>query len=452
MKNSLPLLSLIAAATLSACSSTPNPVHVERTQLQQDISYLASDDLKGRKSFSPEIDIAADYIAQRFEAIGLQPIPGNNQFKQQFSLFSVTPTEVSVVLNNRPVKAEQLAVASQSAGFAWQQASTVNITRITADMDLRATLRRLNHQGGNQLVLVDPAHQELFTRYQNYFAAGLTKLKLKDEGAMVLVLDHSDEVTELAVNVKNDIKEQQLTNVVGVLPGKSDTKNKEIVLFSAHYDHLGQQLNDDHSHENSDGDEQDTIYNGANDNASGTGAMVNLAQHYAHLADNERTLMFAAFTAEEMGLIGSKHFATTQNPDHITAMINIEMIGKPSPFGAGNLWMTGADKSDLQMVLNQSLPEVNHIQANPYPKLNLFYRSDNASLASMGVPAHSFSSTDMENNAHYHTPKDELANLDFDSIYQSVTLLAKASAPLASAELTPSRVAPLKDQNEGKIY
>ncbi|MEO2267001.1 M28 family peptidase [Pseudoalteromonas sp. YIC-656] len=450
MRKSLPILSFIAAATLSACSSTQSELHFERSQLEQDISYLASDDLKGRKSFSPEIDIAADYIAERFTRIGLEPMAGANSFKQQFELHSVTPKNVAVSLNNQAVDTSKLAVVSQSSGFTWLQPSDATITHIAADMDLRATLRELNHLGGNHLVIVDNAHEEMFSRYQNYFNAGLTKLELKDQGAMVLILGQNEAVSALDVKVENELKSQRLTNVIGVLPGKK--KDSEVVLFSAHYDHLGQKKGEQHEHDEEHGDEHDTIYNGANDNASGTGAMLNLAQHYAHLADNERTLMFAAFTAEEMGLIGSKHFATTQNPDAITAMINIEMIGKPSPFGSGNLWMTGADKSDLQAVLNQSLPEENHIQANPYPKLNLFYRSDNASLASMGVPAHSFSSTDMENNDHYHTPNDELANLDFDSIYKSVTLLAKASAPLARAQFTPSRVAPLKDQSEGKIY
>ncbi|MBS3799048.1 M20/M25/M40 family metallo-hydrolase [Pseudoalteromonas sp. BDTF-M6] len=450
MKTKLPLLSLIAAATLSACSSTDNALYFERAQLEQDISYLASDDLKGRKTFSAEIDVAADYIAQRFTSIGLQPMPGAEGFKQQFDLHSVTPKSVSVSLNNQAVTTESLAVVSQSDGFAWQQADELVITQISADADLREQLRKLNQQGGNHLVLVDKAHEELFTRYQNYFNNGLTKLELKDQGAMVLVLGYEGEVKDLDVKVVNEVKTQQLTNVIGILPGKKE--DADVVLFSAHYDHLGESKKDQHGHQQEEGEEQDSIYNGANDNASGTGAMLNLAQHYARHGDNERTLMFAAFTAEEMGLIGSKHFATTQNPDAIAAMINIEMIGKPSPFGSGNLWMTGADKSDLQAVLNQSLPLENHIQANPYPKLNLFYRSDNASLAGMGVPAHSFSSTDMANNDHYHTPKDELANLDFESIYKSVTLLAMASEPLVSAKATPSRVAPLKDNAEGKIY
>ncbi|WP_105190592.1 M28 family metallopeptidase [Pseudoalteromonas sp. T1lg48] len=450
MKTKLPLLSLIAAATLSACSSTDNALYFERTQLEQDISYLASDDLKGRKSFSAEIDVAADYIAQRFTSIGLQPMPGAKDFKQQFDLHSVTPKSVAITLNNQSITQERVAVVSQSAGFSWQQTDELTITHISADTDLREQLRELNQQGGNHLVLVDKAHEEVFARYQNYFNNGLTKLELKDQGAMVLVLGHEGEVSELDVKVVNEVKTQQLTNVIGILPGKK--KDADVVLFSAHYDHLGESKGDKHDHKNEEESEQDTIYNGANDNASGTGAMLNLAQHYAHLGDNERTLMFAAFTAEEMGLIGSKHFATTQNPDTIAAMINIEMIGKPSPFGSGKLWMTGADKSDLQAVLNQSLPQENHIQANPYPKLNLFYRSDNASLAGMGVPAHSFSSTDMANNDHYHTPKDELANLDFESIYKSVTLLAMASKPLVSAKATPSRVAPLKDNAEGKIY
>ncbi|MFY8272987.1 M28 family metallopeptidase [Pseudoalteromonas sp. SSDWG2] len=449
MKKTFPLLSLVAAGLiLGGCNASKSALNIDKNQLEQDIAYLASDDLKGRKSFSAEIDVAADYIEKRFETMGLKPLSGSNSFKQQFHLHIVKPLDVSVRINEVDISAEHVGVASQSAGFSWLNNDDVTITYIDATMDVRNTLRNINSQGGNHLVMVDNTHKDMFVRYQNYFNAGLSKLELKDQGALVMVLSNETDVTSLNVKVVNEVTSQRLTNVVGMLPGRQ--ADADVVLFSAHYDHLGQSKDEQHAHNND--SEQDTIYNGANDNASGTGAMLNLAQHYAHLADNERTLMFAAFTAEEMGLIGSEHFAKTQNPDQIAAMINIEMIGKPSAFGSGNLWMTGADKSDLKTVLNQSLPEENHIQANPYPKLNLFYRSDNASLASLGVPAHSFSSTDMENNDHYHTVNDELANLDFDSIYKSVMLLAKASAPLARAELTPSRVAPLTDKSEGKIY
>ncbi|MCI2285299.1 M20/M25/M40 family metallo-hydrolase [Colwellia sp. MSW7] len=158
------------------------------------------------------------------------------------------------------------------------------------------------------------------------------------------------------------------------------------MLFSAHYDHLG-----------SKNTEGDNIFNGADDDASGTTAIINIAQYYAKQANNARTLMFAAFSAEEIGGFGSQYFSKQLNPDAITAMINIEMIGKPSKFGTGALWMTGMERSNLGTQLNQALAKSGKkIHKDPYPKQKLFYRSDNATLAKLGVPAHSFSSSQLD--------------------------------------------------------
>ena len=120
-------------------------------------------------------------------------------------------------------------------------------------------------------------------------------------------------------NVKKS--DQPLFNVVGMIPGKS--KAKEIVVFSGHYDHLGIVKSRD----------QDSIANGADDDASGTTAVIALAKYYKALNNNERTLIFVAFTAEEIGGFGAKHFSSLLNPDEVVAMFNIEMIGKESKFG-----------------------------------------------------------------------------------------------------------------------
>ena len=162
--------------------------------------------------------------------------------------------------------------------------------------------------------------------------------------------------------------------------------------------------------------------------------------------------MFVAFTAEEIGLYGSANFSKLLNPDDVTAMLNLEMIGKPSKFGPGRIWMTGADKSNLIELLNDNLAEENKIQPNPYTKHNLFYRSDNATLAKLGVPAHSFSTVQMDTDKHYHSSSDDISTLDFDSMHKVVQNLAKAAYPLISGDITPDRVKPLPVKPQGKIY
>jgi Iap family predicted aminopeptidase len=123
-------------------------------------------------------------------------------------------------------------------------------------------------------------------------------------------------------------KEMSLFNIVGVLKGKS--KADEYVVISAHYDHLGLKA----------GEEGDLVFNGANDNASGVSAVLALAEHYKSVDLNERSILFVAFTAEEMGLIGSNYFGKQVDPNSIIAGINIEMIGKESPFGPKTAWLT----------------------------------------------------------------------------------------------------------------
>ncbi|RUA17035.1 MAG: peptidase M23, partial [Alphaproteobacteria bacterium] len=103
----------------------------------------------------------------------------------------------------------------------------------------------------------------------------------------------------------------------------------------------------------------DEIFNGADDDASGTSAIINIAHYYANKANNARTLVFSAFTAEEIGGYGSRYFSEQMDPNTITAMINIEMVGKPSKFGAGTIWMTGMERSNLGALLNESLKDKN---------------------------------------------------------------------------------------------
>ena len=163
--------------------------------------------------------------------------------------------------------------------------------------------------------------------------------------------------------------------------------------------------------------------------------------------------MFSAFTAEEIGGFGSKYFSQQLNPDDVVAMINIEMIGKPSKFGAGTVWMTGMERSNLGELLNASLKAKNtEVYKDPYPEQGLFYRSDNATLARLGVPAHSFSSTQLDKDQHYHQTSDDIKSLDLDSMYKVIESLSVATQGLVDGSITPTRIDASKVRSKGKIY
>jgi len=450
---------LLKVSVLTACltasaftSAVPNYISLE--QVTEDVSYLASDDLKGRGNFSPEISQAADYIAKRFNNSGLKSADGisTQGFLQKYQVTKISPEKLSVVLNGQILSSENLTVASTAEHISWVTAngnknSKFKVHTIGKDDDMRATIGDINQQGGEHLVLLNPAHKELFKRYQSYFGQGLTKLVQKSNsavqgGTIVIALSEisADTVESLSVSGLNSISNSELTNVVAILPGK--TKPDEIVLYSAHYDHLGVKNT-----------EEDNIYNGADDDASGTAAIINIAQYYAKQGNNARTLMFAAFSAEEIGGFGSRFFSQQLDPKKITAMINIEMIGKPSKFGAGTVWMTGMDRSSLGKQLNDVLAKSGkEIYKDPYPEQGLFYRSDNATLARLGVPAHSFSSTQLDKDEHYHQVSDDLSSLDLPSLHKVIEALTIATQPLVNGTVTPSRIDANNVKRKGLIY
>tara|TARA_X000000368_G_scaffold199966_1_gene157893 strand:- start:84 stop:1013 length:930 start_codon:yes stop_codon:yes gene_type:complete len=218
-------------------------------------------------------------------------------------------------------------------------------------------------------------------------------------------------------------------NVIGVLNGKS--VSNEYIVVSAHYDHLG--INKEK--------QGDNIYNGANDNASGVTAVLTLAEHFKKLDLNERSIIFIAFTAEEMGLRGSRYFGKVINPDNFVAGVNIEMIGTKSEFGENTAWLTGFDRSDFGEIIQKNLSNSKYkIMPDPYPKQNLFFRSDNAPLARLGIPAHTFSTTAVGKDSHYHKVTDEYKTLDVQNIKEIIDMISTGILSIIKGEDTPTRI------------
>lgn len=477
LATSLTLMSL-ASVSLTGCSTMDLGLGEETkkdaaitldntitlAQITKDVSYLASNELKGRNNFTLDIRQAADFIAKRFNEVGLTPAQSAANFNQQYSVQKITPDTLTVEINGQVISNESLSMATTATDFEWNRSTEkknqslsnqpVNIVMIGEDDNMRKSLRALNKQGGQHLVLLHPKHEDSFKRYQSYFARGLTKLvdeKSNEQGGVIVIaLTDISKVEEFSVKGNTKVTDTLLSNVVGILPGKS--KANEIVLYSAHYDHLGVKPSIDTA-PNSKTQKTREIFNGADDDASGVSAIINLANHFAKMDNNERTLMFVAFSAEEIGGFGSRHFSTRVEPTKITAMINIEMIGKPAIFGEGSVWMTGMDRSTLGEQLNAALaPQKLKVYADPYPKQNLFYRSDNATLARLGVPAHSFSSTQLDKDQHYHQVTDDINSLNLPSMLQVIKMLAIATTPLVDGSITPSRIDPNKVKRNGLIY
>lgn len=221
-------------------------------------------------------------------------------------------------------------------------------------------------------------------------------------------------------------------NVVAALPGHS--KTRELIIFSAHYDHIGTKKHTIRNHvvERGKPEKGDNIYNGANDNASGISGLIHLARYFAQHPQRERTLIFIAFTGEEEGLLGSKKLAEAFDPKVVTAMVNMDMIGKPISGDRKYPYVTGDRQSDLRAVFNKKLYELapqygeKYFRGDYFIQEDLFSRSDNYPFAQNGIVAHTIMTTS-PHDEYYHSLNDEWETLDFPFMAEVVKAIALAT-------------------------
>jgi len=129
-------------------------------------------------------------------------------------------------------------------------------------------------------------------------------------------------------------------------------------------------------------------------------------------------------------------------PEKVVAMFNIEMIGKESKFGKNSAFITGFERSDFGQILQRNLEgSIFHFYPDPYPDQQLFYRSDNATLARLGVPAHTISTDQIDTDSLYHSVNDEVETLDIQNITSTIQAIAVSAVSIVDGKDTPSRVA-----------
>lgn len=214
-------------------------------------------------------------------------------------------------------------------------------------------------------------------------------------------------------------------NAVGILPG-SDPSG-EAILISAHLDHVGRR-------EAAQG--PDKIFNGADDDASGTVAVIELAEALARRGQPKRTVIFACFGSEEAGGFGAAHLRS--HPlvplEKIVANVQFEMIGRPDTAVAPKtLWLTGYERSDLGSTLASRGAR---LVQDPHPDMKFFQRSDNYGFALRGIVAHTVSSYGLHKD--YHQPSDETRTIDYPHMTEAIASMVEPLAWLANAAFTPA--------------
>jgi len=215
-------------------------------------------------------------------------------------------------------------------------------------------------------------------------------------------------------------------NVVGFLEGQDETLKQEIVVIGAHYDHIGKAT----------AVGQDSIANGANDNASGTTTVIELARYFGSKKSNKRSILFTLFSAEEKGLLGSAHLAKklkAQNIDLYT-MLNFEMVGVALQDKDYFMYISGYEKSNLAEVANKFVGNKLIGFLPTAAQMNLFQRSDNYPFhLEFNVPSHTFCTFDFTNFDHYHQVGDESDKMDFDHMAEVVNRVIPAVEGIINA-------------------
>ncbi len=208
-------------------------------------------------------------------------------------------------------------------------------------------------------------------------------------------------------------------NLVGLIRGSDPEVRDEAVVLGAHFDHvgIGKPV------------EGDSIYNGADDDASGVAAVLAAARDLAK-APPRRTVVILLTSGEEFGVLGTQWYLEQPAVPlaETVADLQVEMVGRPDSLagGAGKLWLTGFERSTMGDALARAgLPVI----ADPRPEFNFFERSDNIVFALEGIPAHTLSSFGMHTD--YHQPSDEVERIDFDHLAEAAQVVSRAIRILA---------------------
>ena len=451
---------------IAACGTKYNP-EITVSDIQEDINYLASDSLKGRKAGEPGGKLAAEYIRSKFEAAGLELLDdkgfqyfnlvasaelgdgneltiGSENYKagvdfQPYAFSANTEVEAGVVFAGYGIEVDRDSLK-------WNDFDGVDVAGkwmmvLQGDPDLdnpnspylefsteRAKGLTASDRNAAGLILVagpkfseqDELSSLFFDKNSSRFSIPVLQVTrvvanelLKGTGETVASLENKIEeqkaglnlTTDATLNVKVEVQLMETTtqNVVAMLPGNDPVLKDQFVVIGGHYDHLGM------GGPGSGSRAVDTVgvHNGADDNASGISAVIQLAEKLADEKENKRSIIFAAFGAEEMGLVGSKAF-TNEPPvdlEKVDAMFNFDMVGRLDTANALSIGGTKTSKETEEI-----LTDLNTVFKLAFSGEGIG-PSDHASFYLQNIPVFFFST-----GAHpdYHTPQDDADRINYE--------------------------------------
>jgi hypothetical protein len=455
--------------------------HIRATSLRGDLSFLASDLLEGRDSPSRGLDIAAEYIAAQFRIAGLEPgvrgdyfqnarmvtvEPSYANFEVRLSIggreISIRPNDAVLRLNNAldvkeaPLLKLDLADAELVENLtASQVEGKVVITEFNPKLlpRLRAANRILRTAKPALTILVDqkgvttrqePGHRLEDADEASTATSPRVTLTGEDAARFYAALKSGTKNASITAHIDAPIRKQvTLRNVIGILRGSDPALRDTCVMLTAHYDHLGVRP------AGSDTGSGDRIYNGANDDGSGTVSVIEAARALAALKQRpKRSILFMTFFGEEEGLLGSQYYA--HHPiwplEKTIAELNLEQLGRTDSTEGpqiANATLTGFDYSGLTSYVQRAGASTGiRIYKHARNSDAYFGASDNLSLAEVGVPAETLAvAFDFPD---YHALGDEWQKIDYDNMAQvdravalAVYLMANSDQPVRWNEANP---------------
>jgi aminopeptidase YwaD len=414
--------------------------------------FLASDVLAGRGSATRDEELTATYVASEFESYGLKPAPGMTGYLQtaeviapkldgQATLQSGDTTLKEgtdfVLLTSTGAAATGKLVRMAAADVQAAHVADGVAVLLAGAGDMKAlmpAMQALRRQGAAVILVMEtPGVSALPQMFGGETRVGVhlaempprkspTVILVRAEAAAKLPAGDGAQVT-VAVHMVPETKPRQTFNALGYLQGTDPAAGT--LLLSAHLDHLGigRPVNGD------------SIYNGANDDAAGTTAVLELAHALAAGPRLRRSVLFVCYGSEEMGELGSTYFG--KHPPvplkDLVANLEFEMIGTQDPkMPAGVLLLTGWERSNLGPALKEHGALVG---PDPYPEQHFFERSDNYALALEGVVAHT--AAGWGTPPTYHQPSDDMAHLDVAFMTKAIQSLIEPVRWLAGSDFRP---------------
>lgn len=458
----LPVLLLVDGAAL-ASNSDPQ---ITRAELEAHVKFLASDELKGRKTGSPESRLASEYLARVFKEAGLEPAGDGGTFFQSVPMERIEYTgkpELHFLGTDGQNRVARWGVDFDLAGGDLHSTGTLILSVVSEDEDLpaeKAPSRAFYLDGERKRVrewsgsLRGPGQAGLILEKgksgpgseksrnprspRNPQVVGTPRApRVRLHGEWI---DRAKAGEFVSVRLVQSMTAEKIgeRNVIAKISGVGTEAAPELaaetLVYSAHFDHIGVT---DRPERVPEGEEPDMIRNGADDDASGVAAVLELAAAYAAAGPPARTLLFLLVTGEEIGLVGTEYYL-----DHpvvplsdTVCNLNFEMIGRPDELvgGAGRLWLSGYEYSTLADSIERSGVA---IAADARPDQQFFKRSDNYAFVRRGIVGQTLSTYNMHQD--YHRPSDEADRLDYEHMETCVRSAYKGFELLVDGTILPA--------------